>query len=27
MASLLSEGKAYHVDYSVYDREIAGYPL
>jgi hypothetical protein len=27
MASLLSAGKAYHVDYSVYDREIAGYPL
>jgi hypothetical protein len=27
MASLLSDGKVYHVDYSVYDREIAGYPL
>jgi hypothetical protein len=27
MASLLSAGMAYHVDYSVYDREIAGYPL
>ena len=27
MAGLLSEGRAYHVDYSVYDREIAGYPL
>lgn len=27
MASLLSDGKAYHVDFSLYDREIAGYPL
>lgn len=27
LASLQSAGKAYHVDYSVYDREIAGYPL
>lgn len=27
MASLLSAGRAYHVDYSIYDREIAGYPL
>jgi hypothetical protein len=27
MASLLSSGRAYHVDFSVYDREIAGYPL
>jgi hypothetical protein len=27
MVSLLSNGKVYHVDYSVYDREIAGYPL
>jgi hypothetical protein len=27
MAGLLSEGQAYHVDFSVYDREIAGYPL
>jgi hypothetical protein len=27
MASLLSNGKVYHVDFSVYDREIAGYPL
>jgi hypothetical protein len=27
MAALLSDGKAYHVDYSVNDREIAGYPL
>jgi hypothetical protein len=27
MASLLSSGMAYHVDFSVYDREIAGYPL
>ncbi|MGA3040720.1 MAG: hypothetical protein ABSF54_08035 [Bryobacteraceae bacterium] len=27
MASLLSEGKVYHVDYSVNDREIGGYPL
>jgi hypothetical protein len=26
MATLLSAGKAYHVDYSIYDREIAGYP-
>ena len=27
MVSLLSNGRVYHVDYSVYDREIAGYPL
>jgi hypothetical protein len=27
MATLLSNGKVYHVDFSVYDREIAGYPL
>jgi len=27
MASLLSNGRVYHVDFSVYDREIAGYPL
>lgn len=27
MASLLTSGKAYHVDYSVDDREIGGYPL
>jgi len=27
MAGLLSSGRTYHVDYSVYDREIAGYPL
>jgi hypothetical protein len=27
MATLLSNGRAYHVDFSVYDREIAGYPL
>jgi hypothetical protein len=27
MASLLSSGTAYHVDFSVYDRELAGHPL
>jgi hypothetical protein len=27
MAGLLSKGRVYHVDFSVYDREIAGYPL
>jgi hypothetical protein len=27
MASLLSNGSAYHLDYSIYDREITGYPL
>ena len=27
MVSLLSNGIVYHVDYSVYDREITGYPL
>ncbi|MGA2738518.1 MAG: hypothetical protein ABSG65_13860 [Bryobacteraceae bacterium] len=27
MAALLSEGKAYHVDHAVYDRELAGYFL
>jgi hypothetical protein len=27
MASLLADGRVYHVDYSVYDREVAGYPL
>jgi hypothetical protein len=27
MAGLLSAGRVYHVDFSVHDREIAGYPL
>ena len=27
LATLLSTGKVYHVDYSIYDRELAGYPL
>jgi hypothetical protein len=27
MVSLLSNGSVYHVDYSIYDREITGYPL
>jgi hypothetical protein len=27
MTTLLSDGIAYHVDYAVYDRETAGYPL
>lgn len=27
LANLLSNGNVYHVDYSVYDRELAGYPL
>jgi len=27
LATLLASGRVYHVDFSVYDREIAGYPL
>jgi len=27
MASLQSSGRVYHLDYSIYDREITGYPL
>lgn len=27
MACLLADGRAYHVDFSIYDRELAGYPL
>jgi hypothetical protein len=27
MVSLLSNGSVYHVDYTIYDREITGYPL
>ncbi|HUE04789.1 MAG TPA: hypothetical protein VMR62_34880 [Bryobacteraceae bacterium] len=27
LAGLLSDGKLYHVDFSLYDRDLAGYPL